>query len=499
MNRMDQVLEARQLSKSFPGVQALKDVNLSVRRGLVHAVTGENGAGKSTLMNILSGLHQPDRGEIRLRGQPIRLRSPHEALRAGISMIHQELLPFPQLTVAENIWMGREPAGWLPGWVDKPAMNREAERLMERLGTRLSPTRKMKDLSVAEMQVVEIARALTCQAQVIIMDEPTSALSEREVRTLSELIGDLKRSGVAVIYVSHKLDEIFGLADVVTVLRDGHHVATVDTSELDPGRLIAMMVGRELELETQPRGASAFGEPLLEVHGLSKPGNFRDVSFTARKGEILGIAGLMGAGRTGLIHAICGIDRAVQGEVRVAGRPVRIRGPRDAIASGIAVVTEDRRTYGLVPAMSLKHNLTLASLEKCSRGSFINHRAEARVAGEQIRAFSIRTRDADLEASSLSGGNQQKAVIAKALLTGPSILLLDEPTRGIDIGAKAEIYAIVRRLASEGKAIVMASSEMNEILTLSDRILVMCEGRVTRELDPAKTTQQEIMKWALAN
>jgi inositol transport system ATP-binding protein len=492
---MPAVLEARELSKSFPGVQALEGVSLIVRSGLVHAVTGENGAGKSTLMNILGGLHAPDGGEILFHGRPVRLGSPHEALRVGISMIHQELLPFPELTVAENIWMGREPTGWFPGWIDKPAMNRESARLLERLGVLLPSTTRMKDLSVAEMQLVEIARALACHAEVIIMDEPTSALSEREVRALSELIRDLKRRGVAVIYVSHKLEEILGLADVVTVLRDGRLIATADIAELDADRLIALMVGRELEVP--PRRAPAGGEPLMEVRGLSKPGSFRDVSFTVRRGEILGIAGLMGAGRTGVIHAICGIEPAMAGEIRVCGQPRRIRSPRDALSSGIAAVTEDRKTYGLAPAMSLKHNLTLSSLERCSHGCIIDHRAEGRVAEEQIRAFSIRARNAGMEARYLSGGNQQKAVIAKALLTDPSILLLDEPTRGIDIGAKSEIYAIIRRLASGGKAIVMVSSEMSEILSLSDRILVMCKGRVAAELDPEHTTQEEIMKWAL--
>ena len=492
---MAAILEALELSKSFSGVQALEGVSLTVRSGLVHAVTGENGAGKSTLMNILSGLQPPDSGEIRFRGRAVRLSSPHQALRVGISMIHQELLPFPELTVAENIWMGRQPTRWFPGWVDRRAMNREAVALLERLGVVLPPSRRMKHLSMAEMQVVEIARALACRAEVIIMDEPTSALSEREVKKLSELIRDLQRRGVAVIYVSHKLEEIFGLADMVTVLRDGRHVATADIAALNPERLITLMVGRELE--PPPRRRAAGGEPLLEVRRLTKPGSFRDVGFTVRRGEILGITGLLGAGRTSVMQAICGIEPATEGEIRVGGQPVRIGSPRDAHLSGIAAVTEDRQTYGLVPAMSLKHNLTLSSLANYAHGWVIDHRAEGRVAQEQMRAFSIRARDAGQEARSLSGGNQQKVVIAKALLTNPSILLLDEPTRGIDVGAKAEIHAIVRRLASEGKAIVMASSEMNEILSLSDRILVMCEGRVTVELSPEQTSQEEIMKWAL--
>ncbi|MGP8247853.1 MAG: sugar ABC transporter ATP-binding protein [Bryobacteraceae bacterium] len=489
------VLQVRNLSKSFPGVRALDGVSLDVEAGKVHAVTGENGAGKSTLMRILAGLQTPDSGEILFQGHPIRIGNPHEALRMGISMIHQELLPFPDLTVAENIWMGREPAR-LAGWLDKPAMNREARLLLERLGVALSPVTRMRELGVAEAQTVEIAKALACRAEVIIMDEPSSALSGREVGALFEVIGDLKRRGVAVIYISHKMDEIFRVSDTVTVLRDGRHVATAETGEMDENRLIALMVGRALDA-APPRGRADLSDVVLEVRELTKAGRFRRVSFAVRRGEILGIAGLMGAGRTSLVSAISGLAPAETGEIRVGGRLTRIRSPRDAIANGIAFVSEDRKEYGLVPTMSVTHNITLASLSRCCRGPFLDKRAENRIANNQIRAFSIGGSSHDPKVTLLSGGNQQKVVIAKALLTEPAILILDEPTRGIDIGAKAEIYATIGRLAGEGKAILMVSSEMAEILSLSDRILVMREGGIAAELSRERATQEGIMKWAV--
>lgn len=492
------LLQVRNLSKSFPGVRALDDVSLDIEAGMVHAVTGENGAGKSTLMRILTGLQTPDSGEILFQGRPIRLRNPHEARRMGIAMIHQELLPFRDLTVAENIWMGQEPTRWLPGWLDKPAMNREARRLLERLGAALSPVTKMRELGVAETQMVEIAKALACRAEVMIMDEPSSALSEREVAALFEVIGDLKRRGAAVIYISHKMEEIFRVSDTLTVLRDGRHVATAETGEIDENRLIAWMVGRPLDA-APPKGAVEGGDVALEVRGLSKAGGFHQVSFAVRRGEILGIAGLMGAGRTSLASAISGLAPAESGEIRVGGRVVRIRTPRDAIANGIAFVSEDRKEYGLVPTMSVKHNITLASLSRCCRGWFLDKRAENRIASGQIRAFSIRVSSLDRKVTFLSGGNQQKVVVAKALLTEPAILILDEPTRGIDIGAKAEIYAMIRRLARDGMAILMVSSEMAEVLSLSDRILVMREGQIATEVSGEHATQEGIMKWAMPN
>jgi inositol transport system ATP-binding protein len=491
------VLEVRNLSKSFPGVKALEAVRLAVRPATVHALMGENGAGKSTLMKTLAGVYPPDEGEILLDGRRVRIRNPHQALRLGIAMIHQELLPFPDLTVAENISMGREPTRWLPGWLDQPAMRRRAQELLGRLGVTLPVTRKIRDLSVAQVQTVEIAKALVHDARVIIMDEPTSAISQREVDALLAMIRDLRRQGVAIIYISHKMDEVFRIADTITVLRDGRYVATHQAADLDRDRLIALMVGRELLTTESPSATPAPGEVALEVRGLTQPGSFRQVSFRVRRGEILGIAGLMGAGRTELASALVGLAPAASGEIRAGGRPVRIASPRNAIDHGIALVPEDRQKFGLVPGMSVKENLTLASLGPCCRGPWIDRRRENRVADEQIRALAIRTPDRDQPAAGLSGGTQQKIVVARALLTRPAILILDEPTRGIDIGAKQEIYAIIRRLAAQGTAVIMVSSELPEVLALSHRILVMREGQVTAELDPRRTTPEEILQYAM--
>ena len=487
------ILQVRNVSKSFPGVNALDGVSLDIVPGRVHALMGENGAGKSTLMKILIGLYAPDSGEMLHGGRAIRIRSPHDALRRGIAMIHQELLPFRDLTVAENIGMGREPTRWFPGWLDRPAMQREAARLLGRLGAAIDPGRRMRDLSVAEMQAVEIAKALAHNAGVIIMDEPTSAISGREVEALFAVIRDLRQRGVAVVYISHKMDEIFRIADTITVLRDGWHIATRPAGELDEAALIGlMMVGRELPTRPAGRGGSV-GEVVLEVRGLARPGRFRDVSFSLRRGEVLGLAGLMGAGRTEVANAIYGMPPAAGGEILVAGRPVRITSPAAAIAAGIALVSEDRKEHGFVPRMSVKHNITLAGI----RSWLIDHRAENRIADEQIRALGIRTSGRNQAVEELSGGNQQKVVIARALLTGPDILILDEPTRGIDIGAKAEVHAIIDQLARAGKAILLVSSELPELLSLSDRLLVMREGELAGELDPRRASQEQIMRLAM--
>jgi inositol transport system ATP-binding protein len=490
------VLQARNLTKSFPGVQALSGVKLDVEKGAVHALMGENGAGKSTLMKILAGFFPPDSGEVLFRGKRLRLRSPHDALRQGISMIHQELLPFPELTVAENIFMGRELVFSAMGWLKKRPMQREASRLLDRLGVRISPWRKMKELSVAEAQSVEIAKALIHHAEVIIMDEPTSAISRSEVDALFQVVRDLKRQGVAVIYISHRMDEVFDIADTVTVLRDGCCIATHEIGSLDPDRLVALMVGRELAAASPCASASPVSVA-LKVCGLTRTGKFADVNFELGRGEILGMAGLMGAGRTELANALFGLAPADQGEIRIQGRSVRIAGPRDAIAHGIALVSEDRREFGLVGQMSVKHNLTLSSLQKYCRASWIDRRKENRVTDDCIRTFAVRTPDRNQRAAYLSGGNQQKVVLAKALLSEPDILILDEPTRGIDITTKVEIHRIITDLARAGKAVLMISSELPEVLSLSTRILVMQGGRITAELDPRQATQEEIMKKAM--
>ncbi|MBN2507588.1 MAG: sugar ABC transporter ATP-binding protein [Verrucomicrobia bacterium] len=491
------ILEVRGLSKAFPGVQALRDAQLAVRRGEIHAVLGENGAGKSTLMNILIGLQTADAGQIRFGGRPVRFRHPHEALRSGLAMIHQELMPFPELTVAENIHIGHEPASRWLGWVDRKAMNRTAARLLERLGLPLAPTRPMRELSVAEMQTVEIARALAHEAALIIMDEPTSAISAREAEALFGIMEDLRARGVAMLYISHKLDEVFRLADTVTVLRDGRWVGTRPRRGLDRATLVAWMVGRVLAAPDTPAARSP-GPVALAVRGLSRRGCFRGVSFELRRCEVLGLAGLMGAGRTPLGRALFGLAPADAGEIRVHGRPARIGCPRDALALGIGWVGEDRRRDGLVPTMSVGHNVTLASLRRCCTGPWICRRRERALAAESLRGVGVRGARAGQRVTGLSGGNQQKVVLAKTLLNGPDILILDEPTRGIDVGAKAELHALISGLAGAGKAVLLISSELPELLALSDRILVMREGVFTAEVDARSATQEEILRWAMA-
>lgn len=485
------LLRLRGLSKSFAGVKALDDVGFEVEGGRVHALMGENGAGKSTLMKILGGLQQQEAGEIRLRGELVRFRNPHEALQRGISMIHQELLPFRNLSVAANIAMGRERTRGFPGWLDQAAMNREAEELLGRLGLSLDPRRLMGSLSVAEMQSVEIVKALARKASVILMDEPTTALSDREVAALFEVIEGLKREGRAVIYISHKMDEIFRIADTITVMRDGRHVATRPAAEMDGRELIRLMVGRDPTPRHDERGTP--GDVLLEVRGLGLPGRFENVDLTLRRGEILGLGGLMGAGRTELAEALYGLHPARSGEIRVAGKAVRLRSPKDALKAGIALVTEDRKRFGFIPGMAVGPNLTLSSL----RTAWIDATAESAIAEEQIARFSIKVADRRQPVVSLSGGNQQKVVIAKALLTQPEILILDEPTRGIDVGAKSEIHSLITGLARAGKAVLVISSELPELMSLSDRLIIMRQGRVAAELDPLHASPEEIMRHAM--
>lgn len=490
------ILEARNVSKSFAGVKALVDVSLTLGRGEVHALMGENGAGKSTLMKVLAGLYTADSGMILLGGRPLVLRSPQEAIRNGIAMIHQELMPIPDLTVAENILLGHEPASRLLGWIDRRAMHREARRLLDLLEVDLPVTRTMRRLSVAQMQTVEIAKALGRNASVLLMDEPTAAISDREVGALFNVIAMLKRRGVGIVYITHKMDEVFRIADTITVLRDGFHVGTSPAGEIDRQALIALMVGRPLT-SVASKSSVPKGEIALSVRGLSRAGAFRNVSFDVRQGEILGITGLMGAGRTELVSAIFGLAPADSGEIYVGGRPVPIRSPAEAIRHGIGMVTEDRKGFGLVPAMSVKHNMTLASLGACCFGPCIRHAKETAVVDAGIREFAIKTAGGRQAVGQLSGGNQQKVVIARSLLARPSVLILDEPTRGIDVGAKAEVYALIVRLAQEGKAIVLVSSELPEVLALSDRLLVMRQGVVAAELNPSCTSQEEVLRNAM--
>ncbi len=459
----------------------LDNVSLSVEAGRVQALVGENGAGKSTLMKILAGLLAPDLGEVVSAGH------------STVAMIHQELMPFMDLTVAENIAIGRERF-----WIDRKAMREAAARVLGLLGADIDPGRKMRGLSIAAMQMVEIAKALAREAGVVLMDEPTSALPAHEAEALFRVVGELVRRGVAVVYTSHKMDEIFRLAETITVLRDGRRVAMQPAAELNERQLIALMVGREID-GLQPTDQTAPGDPILELQGLGRTGCFQDISFSLRRGEIAGIAGLMGAGRSELASAIFGLVQADTGAIRVKGRAVRIASPADAIRSGIAMVTEDRKGSGIVPAMSVKENLTLAALKRVCRGPWIDRSAEKSTADEQMRTFNIRARSRDQQIQRLSGGNQQKVLIARSMLSHPDILILDEPTRGIDIGAKAEVHAMMRTLARRGMAILMISSEMPEVLGVSDRIFVMRQGAISGELDPRRTTQEEILELAIPN
>lgn len=492
---MAPVLEVRGVSKDFPGVRALADVCLSLEKGEIRALAGENGAGKSTLMNILAGSLVPDAGEILLRGRPVHFASPRDSLRQGIAMIYQELTPVRQLTVAENIFLGREPVAPWGGWVRREEMNRRASELCSQIGVFLDPRRRVGELSVAEVQLVEILKALSHEAEILIMDEPTSALSSRESQHLLAIIRQLAEQGRAILYISHRLDELYAVAHSVTVLRDGCHMATRAMKELNRSELIALMVGRDLTA-IYPARTGRWGDVLLEVQGLSADDAFSDVSFQVQAGEILGVAGLMGAGRTEVMETICGLRRHTAGRILVRGRPSRIQSPCDAKRLGIAMVSEDRKESELNLKASVKDNMTMANLATYCRFGWIRGRGETAAVNEKIREQRIKTSSYRTPVVTLSGGNQQKVVLAKWLLGDPDILILDEPTRGIDVGAKAEIHRQMADLAARGKAIVMVSSELPEVMGMSDRILVLHAGRVTGAFSAAEATPERIMACA---
>jgi len=496
MGNPDVILEMRNISKSFPGVQALKDVSLTVRSGKVLALMGENGAGKSTLMKILQGIYKPDQGEIVLKGRRVEIDSPKDALRLGISMIHQELSPVLEMTVAENIFLGREPHYRYTGIVNRKKLRRDTLALFQDIGIEMNPNKKLSQLSVAEMQLVEIVKAISYNSDIIIMDEPTSAITDREVEKLFQIIKRLTDRGKAIIYISHKMDEIFRICDEIVVLRDGQFIDAKPIGELDQNKLISLMVGRELN-NVFPKETAGIGETILEVENLGLDGKFRGVSFRLRRGEILGLAGLMGAGRTEVAETIFGIHHATEGEIRIKGKPVRIKSCKDAIDNGIALVSEDRKLKGLNLKASVQNNITLSSLLKYSvLRQIVNPRLERTVVEQQIEALNIKTPSRKQIVNFLSGGNQQKVVIGKWLLCEPDVLILDEPTRGIDVGAKYEIYKMMNLLAKEGKAILMISSEMPELLGMSDRVIVLHEGEVTGEFLREEFDQEKIMACA---
>ncbi|MFL5688284.1 MAG: sugar ABC transporter ATP-binding protein [Chloroflexota bacterium] len=482
------------ISKGFPGVQALDDVHLEVESGTVHALMGENGAGKSTLMKVLAGIYHADAGTIWFNGSEVSIPDSATALRVGISMIHHELAPVPELTVAENIYLGREPLNRFR-LVSRRQMIAQAQALFDKWGIDVNPRATMKRLVVAQMQMVEIAKAISYDSRLIVMDEPTSAISEREVAHLHRMIKSLKESGVAVIYITHKMDEVFKIADKVTVFRDGRHVSTLPASELDRHKLITLMVGRELT-HLFPKEHAEIGEVVLSVRGLTRTGVISDITFDLRKGEILGLAGLMGAGRTEVLEAIFGVTKLDAGTVEMHGKPVRIKDPSDAIKAGIGLLTEDRKQTGIMGVLTITDNMTIANLDRFSPQGILRTRRMEAAVRKQKDALSIKTPSLRQLIRNLSGGNQQKVLVARWLLTQPDVLMIDEPTRGIDVGAKSEIHRLMSGLAKEGKAILMVSSEMPEILGMSDRVLVMAGGRITAEFGREEVTQEKVLEAA---
>lgn len=485
------------ITKRYPGVVALDGVDLEVRPGEVMALVGENGAGKSTLLKILAGAEHPDEGTIEVDGTPVQMVGPREAQRRGIAVIYQELNLAEHLSVAENVFVGREPRTRI-GTVDRTEMNRRTAKLLDELHVAASPSTVVGHLNVARRQMVEIAKALSMDARVIVMDEPTSSLTEHEVATLLQLVGELRARGVAVIYVSHRMREIFEIADRVTVMRDGRLVGVRETAELTPDDVVTMMVGRELtDLfggETSERSVS--DECVLEVEGLCSGDRVKDVSFSVRPGEIVGFAGLIGAGRSETAHTIFGSRPRTSGVVRVDGKPLSPRHPQDAIRHGVVLVPEDRKREGLFLGLPVRTNMASPSLRRLSRWGFVRRGAEGALSREQASRLNLRSSAVDVPVGTLSGGNQQKVVLARWLALDPKVLLLDEPTRGVDVGAKAELYRIIRSVARQGVGVVLISSELPEVLGICDRIVVMREGRVVGQLDARAATEEAVMTLA---
>ena len=492
---MTALLSARGISKQFAGVEVLSDVDFELENGEVHALLGENGAGKSTLAKIIAGVHRPSRGTIFLNGREVEVPSPHAAQDLGITLIHQEPISFPDLSVAENLVLGREDGGPLSR-VPWAKMVAEARRLMDQLSIRLDVTRPMRGLSIADQQMVEIARALASNSRVLIMDEPTAPLTPKEVATLFHIARRLRSEGRSIIFISHRLAEVRELCDRVTIFRDGRKVATDRTDNLSDTDIIRLMIGRPVK-DYHGKTTVRDGEVALEVRGLSRRGVFADISFTLRKGEILGLGGLVGAGRTDVARALFGIAPATSGTIAVDGRPVAIRDPKDAIDAGLAFVPEDRAHSGIFRPLSVEENITAAVPGRIATRGVINRRVERRLAADYVDRLRIRLASIRQPIGELSGGNQQKAILARWLLTDPQVLILDEPTRGIDIGVKGEFYEMIARLAADGRAILLISSEMPELLALCDRILVMSEGHLTADIPRAAATEEAIMTAAV--
>ena len=488
-NEPQYVIEMLHITKEFPGVKALDDVTINIQRGTIHGLVGENGAGKSTLIKVLAGIYQPNAGEIILDGESRRFQSPIEARRAGISVVHQEIKLAEPLSVAENMFLGNlMMKGKLVDWA---GMRRKAQEIVDDLGMDIDINAQVSSLTVAKKQVVEIMHAINNNSRVLVMDEPSAVLTDRELEVMFRIVKQLREKGITIIYISHRLDEVFDLCDNVSILRDGKHIATLPIGEVDRKGLITMMVGREMGQE-YPKVAATPGETILEVKNLNC-GILRDISFSVRAGEVFGISGLVGAGRTELARAVLGIDRIESGEVYVRGKRVHYHTFSDAIRDGLGLIPEDRKLQGLVQIMSVEKNTTLVNLKRVIKGGVIRKDLEHSLSEEYAKKLRVVTPSMETEVQYLSGGNQQKVVIAKWLFQEAEILFLDEPTRGIDVGAKAEIYRLINQLVEDGKTVIMISSEMPEILGMCDRIMVMHEGHKMGELDAAEATQEKIM------
>ena len=483
------ILTLKNITKEFPGVKALDDVTINIERGTIHGLVGENGAGKSTLIKVLAGIYQPNKGEIILDGKPCRFNSPIEARRAGISVVHQEIKLAEPLSVAENMFLGN--VQLKNGLVDWKGMRRRAREIVEDLGMDIDINAQVSSLTVAKKQIVEIMHAINNNSRILIMDEPSAVLTDRELEVMFRIVKQLRNEGITIIYISHRLDEIFGLCSNVSVLRDGCHIDTIPVASVDRQGLINMMVGREMGQE-YPKEVGNVGGTILEVKNLSR-GILQDISFEVKSGEVFGISGLVGAGRTELARAILGIDKPESGEVYVRGKKVHYRTFADAIRDGLGLIPEDRKLQGLVQIMSVKRNTTLVNMKRVLRAGVISSSLEEKLSKEYADKLHVVTPSMETEVQYLSGGNQQKVVIAKWLFQNSEILFLDEPTRGIDVGAKAEIYRLINRMAKEGKTIIMISSEMPELLGMCDRIMVMHEGHKMGELNAAEATQEKIM------
>lgn len=490
-----QLLEMKGIDKSFSEVKVLQQAQFSLESGELHALMGENGAGKSTLMKILNGIYMRDGGTVKVKGVEQSLSSPSAALQLGIVMIHQELNLIPHLTVMENIFLGREFTFGPTKLIDWRKMKRESTRFLSQLGLAIDPDTIVGELSVGQQQMVEIAKALSMNTEILVLDEPTAALTDKEIDALFDVIASLKKRGVGMIYISHRMEEIFRMCDRITVMRDGRYVGTERVQETNMDQIVKMMVGREIK-DRFPKADIKLGEEKLKVEGLSQKGILHDISFSVRAGEIVGLAGLMGAGRTELAKALFGVSKIDRGTISVSGKAINLRKPMDAIRAGIALVTEDRKDEGLLLPMSVSDNLSMTNLTTVSSLGFLSGAKEKQLSDKMMKQLLIKASSGAQPVGSLSGGNQQKVVIGKWLATNPQVFILDEPTRGVDIGAKKEIYDLMNKLASEGVAILMISSELPEVLGMSDRVLVMHEGKISGHFTKEEATQENIMMCA---